>query len=55
MTFKVFQYSPIFLRMPKRQMVHPEEFKRQVVSIISQYNFAPTELAKQNLLREGKK
>ena len=36
-------------------MVHPEEFKRQVVSIISQYNFAPTELAKQNLLREGKK
>lgn len=33
----------------------PEEFNRQAVSIISQYNFAPTELAKQNLLREGKK
>ena len=34
---------------------YPEEFNRQAVSIISQYNFAPTELAKQNLLREGKR
>lgn len=34
---------------------YPEEFNRQAVSILSQYNFAPTELAKQNLLREGKK
>lgn len=34
---------------------YPEEFNRQAVGIISQYNFAPTELAKQNLLREGKK
>lgn len=33
---------------------YPEEFNRQVVSVISQYNFAPTELAKENLLREGK-
>ncbi len=33
----------------------PEEFNRQAVSIISRYNFAPTELAKQNLLKEGKK
>ncbi len=33
---------------------YPEEFNRQAVSIISQYNFAPTELAKENLLREGK-
>ncbi len=33
---------------------YPEEFNRQAVSIISQYNFAPTELSKQNLLREGK-
>lgn len=32
----------------------PEEFNRQVVSIISKYNFAPTELAKQNLINEGK-
>lgn len=34
---------------------YPEEFNRQAVSIISLYNFAPTELSKQNLLREGKK
>lgn len=33
----------------------PEEFNRQAVGIISHFNFAPTELARQNLLREGKK
>lgn len=33
---------------------YPEEFNRQAVSIISAYNFAPTELSRQNLLREGK-
>lgn len=33
---------------------YPEEFNRQAVGIISQYNFAPTEQSKQNLLREGK-
>lgn len=33
---------------------YPEEFNRKAVSIISQYNFAPTELSKQNLLKEGK-
>lgn len=33
----------------------PEEFNRQAVGIISQYNFAPTEQSKQNLLNEGKK
>lgn len=33
---------------------YPEEFNRQAVSIISQYNFAPTELSRDNLLREGK-
>ena len=32
----------------------PEEFNRQAVSIISRYNFAPTEQAKANLLREGR-
>ena len=32
----------------------PEEFNRQAVSIISKYNFAPTETAKQNLLNESK-
>lgn len=34
---------------------YPEEFNRQAVSIISKYNFAPTQLAKNNLLKEGKK
>lgn len=33
---------------------YPEEFNRQAVSIISKYNFAPTELSKQNLIKEGK-
>ena len=33
---------------------YPEEFNRQAVGIISSYNFAPTELSRQNLLREGK-
>lgn len=33
---------------------YPEEFNRQAVSIISKYNFAPTELSRQNLLNEGK-
>ncbi len=32
----------------------PEEFNRQAVSIISKFNFAPTEAAKQNLLNELK-
>ncbi len=34
---------------------YPEEFNRQAVSIIAGYNFAPTELSRENLLREGKK
>ena len=34
---------------------YPEEFNRQAVGIIAQYNFAPTELSRQNLLNEGKK
>lgn len=33
---------------------YPEEFNRQAVSIIARFNFAPTELSKQNLLKEGK-
>ncbi len=33
---------------------YPEEFNRQAVSIISGFNFAPTELSKENLLREGR-
>lgn len=34
---------------------YPEEFNRQAVSIISRFNFAPTEVAKQNLISEGRK
>ena len=33
---------------------YPEEFNRQAVSIVSRYNFAPTEQAKENLLAEGR-
>ena len=33
---------------------YPEEFNRPAVSIISKYNFAPTNLSKENLLKEGK-
>lgn len=33
---------------------YPEEFNRQAVGIVARYNFAPTEKAKENLLREGK-
>ena len=32
----------------------PEEFNRQGIGILSSLNFAPTETAKENLLREGK-
>ena len=32
----------------------PEEFNRQAVSIISKYNFAPTEMSKSNLIAENK-
>ena len=34
---------------------YPEEFNRQAVGIIASYHFAPTQLAKDNLLREGKR
>jgi len=33
---------------------YPEEFNRQAVSIISKFNFSPTELSKNNLLKEGR-
>lgn len=33
----------------------PEEFNRQAVGILAQYNFAPTETAKENLIKEGKR
>ena len=34
---------------------YPEEFNRQAVGIIAAYHFAPTELSRKNLLKEGKK
>lgn len=34
---------------------YPEEFNRQAVGIIAKYNFSPTELSRDNLLREGKR
>ncbi|MBQ1730105.1 MAG: UDP-N-acetylglucosamine 2-epimerase (non-hydrolyzing) [Oscillospiraceae bacterium] len=34
---------------------YPEEFNRQAVGSIADYNFAPTAVARDNLLREGKK
>ena len=34
---------------------YPEEFNREVVSIVSKYNFAPTPLSRDNLLWEGRK
>ena len=33
---------------------YPEEFNRQAVSIVSKYNFAPTKMSEDNLLREGR-
>lgn len=33
---------------------YPEEFNRQAVGIVAKYNFAPTEMSKNNLLKEGK-
>lgn len=33
---------------------YPEEFNREAVGIISRYNFAPTVVSKNNLIREGK-
>lgn len=33
---------------------YPEEFNRQAVDIVSEYNFAPTQMAADNLLKEGK-
>ena len=43
------------LRTYNLQSPFPEEFNRQAVSIVSSFNFAPTEQAKKNLLQEGKK
>ena len=42
------------LRTYNIESPYPEEFNRQAVSIVSKYNFAPTEKAKENLIKEGK-
>ena len=42
------------LRTYNVQSPYPEEFNRQAVGIIAKYHFAPTELSRDNLLREGK-
>lgn len=42
------------LRIYNINSPYPEEFNRQAVSVVSQINFAPTEMARENLLREGK-
>lgn len=34
---------------------YPEEFNREAVGIMSQFNFVPTPLCRSNLIREGKK
>ena len=34
---------------------YPEEFNRQAVSIVAAWNFAPTAMSRDNLIREGKK
>lgn len=34
---------------------YPEEFNRQAVGIVAEHHFAPTDMAKDNLLKEGKK
>lgn len=33
---------------------YPEEFNRQAVSIVSRFNFAPTQRSKDNLIKEGR-
>lgn len=34
---------------------YPEEFNRQAVGIVAKYHFAPTEMSRDNLIREGKR
>lgn len=42
------------LRTYDLQSPFPEEYNRQAVSIVSDFNFAPTEQARQNLINEGR-
>jgi len=43
------------LRTYNLQAPFPEEFNRQAVGVTASWHFAPTETARENLLREGKK
>lgn len=43
------------LRTYKMQSPYPEEFNRQAVDLISELYFAPTDTARENLIKEGKK
>lgn len=42
------------LRTYNMHSPYPEEFNRQAVGLVTKYHFAPTELAKANLIKEGK-
>jgi len=42
------------LRTYNLEAPFPEEYNRQAVDIFTQYYFAPTEMARENLLKEGK-
>lgn len=42
------------LRTYNKYSPFPEEFNRQAVGIIADYHFAPTEMSKENLIKEGK-
>lgn len=42
------------LRTYNMDSPYPEEFNRQAVGLVTKYHFAPTELAKENLIKEGK-
>ncbi len=42
------------LRTYNLQSPYPEEFNRQATSIVADYNFAPTQVSKENLQKEGR-
>lgn len=43
------------LRTYNPRSPYPEEFNREAIGIIANYNFAPTQMSKDNLIREGKR
>lgn len=42
------------LRSYRMDEPFPEEFNRQAIGLVADLHFAPTELAREHLLREGK-